>query len=92
MKNIPLILLFTFIHYQITTFSEKKTFSKNFYMIQLTICQIGVKLYSTHFLMIDVSWYELENLSQDTWNKSAHKNNFCFSRKSFINELQFDHN
>ena len=30
MKNIPLILLFTFIHYQITTFSEKKNFSKIF--------------------------------------------------------------
>ena len=62
MKNIPLILLFTFIHYQITTFSEKKTFSNIFWMIQSTICQIGVKLYSTHFLMMDVLWYELENL------------------------------
>ena len=63
MKNIPLILLFTFIHYQITTFSEKKTFSKIFEMIQSTICQIGVKLYiSPHFLMLDVLWYELENL------------------------------
>ena len=59
-------------------------------MIQSTICQIGVKLYSTHFLMMEVLWYELENLEQNTWNKTAHKNNFCFSRKSFISELQFD--